>query len=75
MASYTSEYPAVEFDPAYKKFFEDFYRISDTPDVHDVYASSFTEDATLIMASRTAKGTSGTLGLRSHSLLLSNPRH
>jgi hypothetical protein len=59
MASYASNYPAVEFDPVYKKFFEDFYRISDTPDVHDKYAASFTDDATLIMASRTAKGTSG----------------
>jgi hypothetical protein len=58
--SYASEYPAeVDFDAAYKKFFEEFYEISDTPDAHDKYAEQFTEDATLIMASKKAKGLDG----------------
>lgn len=59
--SYASEYPAgIDFDPAYKKFFEDFYAVSDTPDVHENYADNFTDDATLIMASKTVKGRAGT---------------
>lgn len=59
MASYTSEYPGFQFDPAYKKFFEDFYALSDTPGSHDKYADSYTEDATLIMASKKGKGREG----------------
>jgi hypothetical protein len=61
MTSYTSSYPTLDFDPAYKQFFEDFYAISDTPDAHDKYVDSFTEDATLIMASKKAKGSEGSL--------------
>ena len=59
MSSYASEYPAVEFDPAYKKFFEEFYAISDTPDAHSRYVDQFTSDATLVMASKRAKGSDG----------------
>lgn len=60
--SYASEYPAgIDFDPAYKKFFEDFYAVSDTPEVHEKYAANFTDDATLIMASKTVNGRAGTL--------------
>lgn len=58
--SYASEYPAgVDFDPEYKKFFEDFYKTSDTPDVHDDYVQNFTKTATLIRASHPAKGHDG----------------
>ncbi|PSN67940.1 hypothetical protein BS50DRAFT_572921 [Corynespora cassiicola Philippines] len=64
MSSYASEYPAVEFDPAYKKFFEEFYAISDTPDAHPRYVDQFTSDATLVMASKRAKGSDEILGLR-----------
>jgi len=59
MSSYASEYPDVDIDPAIKKFFEEFYAISDTPDAHEKYAQQFTEDATLIMASKKVKGSSG----------------
>jgi hypothetical protein len=59
MSPYTSAYPAIEFDPAYRKFFEDFYAVSDTPDAHDKYISNFTKDATLIMASKKAVGSEG----------------
>ena len=59
MSVYASEYPDLAFDPAYKKFFEDFYATSDTPDAHDKYVTNFTKDATLIMASKRAKGTDG----------------
>ena len=59
MSSYVSEYPNVNFDPAFKSFYEDFYLISDTPDAHEKYVQQFTQDATLIMASKTAKGHDG----------------
>ncbi|KAF1958281.1 hypothetical protein CC80DRAFT_490887 [Byssothecium circinans] len=65
MASYTSEYPSsVTFDPAYQKFFENFYAVSDTPDAHEKYVDSFSKDATLIMASKRAKGSEEILALR-----------
>ncbi|KAF1985230.1 hypothetical protein K402DRAFT_334814 [Aulographum hederae CBS 113979] len=54
--SYTSIYPSVGFNPTFKRFIEDFYRISDTPDAHDEYADQYASDATLIMASKSAKG-------------------
>jgi hypothetical protein len=61
MSAYASEYPPVEFDAAYKKFFEEFYATSDTPDVHEKYIENFTKDATLVMASKKAQGSDGTL--------------
>ncbi|KAF1829942.1 hypothetical protein BDW02DRAFT_602121 [Decorospora gaudefroyi] len=64
MSSYASEYPAVEFDPAYKKFFEHFYATSDTPEAHDDYLQYFTKDATLIMASKKAVGLEDILAVR-----------
>lgn len=54
--SYASEYPDISVDPAVKAFFEKFYAISDTPDIHERYAQSFTPDATLIMASTKVSG-------------------
>lgn len=34
-SSYTSEYPdGAVFKTEYQRFFEEFYRISDTPDAH-----------------------------------------
>lgn len=47
-------------DPKIASFFEQFYSISDTPDAHEMYAEQFTEDATLVMASKTARGMEGT---------------
>lgn len=40
-------------------FMEDFYRTSDTESLHERYVQSFTEDATLIMGPKEAKGASG----------------
>jgi hypothetical protein len=40
-------------------FMEDFYRTSDTESLHEKYVASFTDDATLIMGSKEAKGKSG----------------
>jgi hypothetical protein len=59
MTSYASSYPSIAFDPAYKQFFENFYAISDDPKAHDKYAEQFTENATVVMASKRVKGTSG----------------
>ncbi|CAO2653124.1 Nn.00g025350.m01.CDS01 [Neocucurbitaria sp. VM-36] len=64
MSAYTSEYPPVDFDPAYKKFFEDFYATSDTPEAHEKYIEHFTNDATLIMASKKVVGSDQILALR-----------
>lgn len=61
MSAYASEYPSVEFDSAYKEFFEQFYATSDTPDAHEEYVGNFTNDATLIMASKKVKGSDGML--------------
>ena len=59
MSTYASQYPAIEFDSAYKKFFEEFYATSDTPDAHEDYVQYFTKDATLIMASKKVVGSEG----------------
>jgi hypothetical protein len=60
MSSYTSEYPAGDkFDPEYKTFFEKFYETSDTPTAHEEYSKQFTQDATLIMASKKVQGREG----------------
>ncbi|KAI4619280.1 uncharacterized protein J4E87_007530 [Alternaria ethzedia] len=57
MSSYVSQYPpAVEFDPAYKKFFEDFYATSDAAEAHEEYVQYFTKDATLVMVSKRVVG-------------------
>ena len=59
MSQYTSQYPKIRVDGAFKAYFEAFYRLSDTPDAHEAYTNAFTEDATLIMASKKAQGRSG----------------
>lgn len=60
MASqYTSELPSIPIDPSIPKFFENFYHISDTPHAHDRYVDSFTDDATMILASKKAVGREG----------------
>ncbi|OAL53087.1 hypothetical protein IQ07DRAFT_533759 [Pyrenochaeta sp. DS3sAY3a] len=64
MSSYASDYPSLDFDPAYRQFFESFYAISDTPDAHNEYIKNFTKDATLIMATKKAVGSDEILALR-----------
>lgn len=43
------------------RFFETFYKISDTAEAHENYVESFTTDATLVMASKTSTGRDGKL--------------
>ncbi|CEJ54255.1 hypothetical protein PMG11_00575 [Penicillium brasilianum] len=50
--------------PAIVAFMEDFYRTSDTESLHEKYVASFTEDATLIMGPKEAKGAAEILPLR-----------
>lgn len=58
--SYKSQYPTkVVVDEKIVQFFEDFYRISDTPGAHEEYANYFTKDATFILASKSIKGYEG----------------
>jgi len=57
---YASQYPpSIQVDDGIKAFFEEFYKTSDTPDAHEKYAESFTEDATLVMASKRGVGREG----------------
>lgn len=49
----------MKAQPDVKAYFERFYTISDTPEAHEDYAHSFTDGATLIMASKVAKGQNG----------------
>ncbi|KAL9617076.1 MAG: hypothetical protein Q9160_008106 [Pyrenula sp. 1 TL-2023] len=49
----------LKAQPDIKAYFERFYTISDTPEAHEDYAHSFTDGATLIMASKVAKGQKG----------------
>ena len=63
--TYSSKYPAgIQVDSGIKRFFEEFYQTSDTPDAHEKYADSFTEDATLIMASKKGVGRQDILQIR-----------
>jgi len=65
MSSYTSSWPTdSQQDPAVAKFFEQFYKISDTPDGHETYANQFTRNATLVMVSKKAEGRDAILKMR-----------
>lgn len=66
--SYQIAYDTAQAPPrgaALVAFMEDFYRTSDTESLHEKYVQSFTEDATLIMGPKEAKGASGMLPLLS----------
>lgn len=64
MSQYVSEYPPdTPVADSVRKFFETFYQASDNPEAHEAYTKFYTEDATLIMASKHVKGREGTLFL------------
>ncbi|KAF1816407.1 hypothetical protein P152DRAFT_454676 [Eremomyces bilateralis CBS 781.70] len=56
--SYKIECAPVSFDESFQAFFENFYRISDDPTANNEYVKQFTENATLIMASKRLTGSS-----------------
>ncbi|KAJ5163425.1 uncharacterized protein N7500_005255 [Penicillium coprophilum] len=65
--SYQITYDATRAPPraaALVAFMEDFYRTSDTESLHEKYVQYFTQDATLIMGPKEAKGASAILTLR-----------
>ncbi len=60
----TSQYIAFvpsgeEVKPEITSYFEQFYKISDTPDAHEQYANQFTKEAKLIMGPNEAVGRDG----------------
>jgi len=58
--TYTSSYPpGIQIDEGIKTFFEEFYRVSDTPEAHERYVENFTEDAVLVMGSKKGVGRDG----------------
>jgi hypothetical protein len=58
--SYKSSYPPnTQIDSGIVQFFEEFYKISDTPGDHEEYVNQFTPDATLVMASKKGVGRDG----------------
>lgn len=55
--SYAAEFPAgIQVDESIKRYFEEFYKTSDTPDAHERYTDSFTKDATVVIGSKKAVG-------------------
>lgn len=56
---YHFDTPRLPIDAGIIQFFESFYRVSDTPDAHDVYINHFTPDATFILASKVSNGIIG----------------
>lgn len=60
MSQYIAAVPSGNLVPIdVQSFFERFYKVSDTPDEHEQYASFFTIEATLVMGSKRAHGTDG----------------
>jgi len=63
--TYKSAYPpGIQIDDSIKAYFEEFYKTSDSPDVHEKYAESFTKDATLVMGLKVGRGYDEILALR-----------
>jgi hypothetical protein len=61
-SNYISDYPVdIKIDEGIRWFFEEFYKISDTPDAHELYTQQFTKEAVLIMASKRCEGSEGML--------------
>ncbi|QIW95471.1 hypothetical protein AMS68_000989 [Peltaster fructicola] len=57
MSQYAASVPADgSVSPAIQKFFESFYRTSDTGEAHEAYAEHFTKDGTLVMIADEVKG-------------------
>lgn len=57
--SYSFKTPNLSLDEEIVRFFEDFYRISDTPGNHDNYVDQFADDATFIVAHKKNHGSDG----------------
>ncbi|KAK0260557.1 hypothetical protein LTS09_004854 [Friedmanniomyces endolithicus] len=65
MSQYTAKVPSGDLvKPEIRSFYESFYAVSDTPDAHEKYATFFTQNARLIMASNEANGRDEILSMR-----------
>uniref|UniRef100_L7JBP6 SnoaL-like domain-containing protein n=1 Tax=Pyricularia oryzae (strain P131) TaxID=1143193 RepID=L7JBP6_PYRO1 len=56
-SDYTFAKPDVALDEGIYAFLEEFYRITDDPEGHDLYTQQYTPDGTAIMATFKCKGT------------------
>ncbi|KAJ5936892.1 hypothetical protein N7466_003342 [Penicillium verhagenii] len=61
----TPEYPAVPFDPAFKRFLDLFYLLTDAPMEHAKYVECFTANAVVSVGAKFIKGREGIRALRS----------
>ncbi|TLS27312.1 hypothetical protein PpBr36_04273 [Pyricularia pennisetigena] len=65
MASdYTFAKPDIALDEGIYAFLENFYRISDDPEGHDMYLQQYTPDATVILSTHKVKGSEEIRNLR-----------
>lgn len=52
-------YPLIPFDPAYKRYLNEFYLLMDAPNEHERYIQCFTPDATVLMRGKEVHGREG----------------
>jgi hypothetical protein len=55
---------SANLDPRIVPFFENFYKVSDTPEAHDAYVASFLPDADFVMGTKATRGAEGIRALR-----------
>lgn len=73
MSQYIASVPEDgQVRPEIRSFFEEFYKISDTPDTHEKYADHFTKGGRLIMGPNEANGRDG-MSLPSLAALCGTP--
>jgi hypothetical protein len=61
MSQYTASVPSDgQVKPEIRSFFEEFYKVSDTPDALEKYADQFTKGGKLIMGPNEVNGRDGT---------------
>lgn len=67
MSQYSASTPSDgQVRPEIKEFFETFFKISDTPDAHELYSEQFTKNGKLIMGPNEGNGRAGKL----HELIM-----
>lgn len=65
MSTYVGQVPSdVKLDPRIVPFYENFYRVSDSPEAHDEYVDAMTSDGLLIMGTKKATGKDELMALR-----------
>lgn len=60
MSQYTASVPpGGQVRPEIQAFYEEFYKVTDTPDAHERYIDMFTSDAKIIMGVNEFNGQNG----------------